>query len=145
VNLRRYQSGDSYRQIHWKASARQRQLMVRHMLAENHSGFHLHITTPASVWRRADQFEALCSLAGSLAEDLFRQGQLVGAVINARPAFAIHRLADLELLLDQLAVLEPTDEDCAVRSFPAQNVISFKPGNPEGVHAYVRGQKAATA
>jgi len=145
VNLRRYQSGDSYRQIHWKASARQRKLMVRHMLAENQSGFDLCIETPASVWRRAEQFEALCSLAGTLAEDLFRQGRLVGAVINDRPPFAIHRLADLELLLDQLAVLEPTDEECPARSFPAHNVISFKPGNPEGVHAYVRGQKAATA
>lgn len=145
VNLRRYQNGDSYRQIHWKASARQRQLMVRHLLAENHSGFHLCLETPASRWRRAEQFEALCSLVGSLAEDLFRQGRLVGAVINDGKPFAIHRVADLELLLDQLAVLEPVEGDHPARSFPANNVISFEPGHPEGVHAYVRGQKAATA
>lgn len=145
VNLRLYQTGDSYRHIHWKASARQRKLMVRHLLAENHSGFHLHIESSASVWRRPEQFEALCSLAGTLAEDLFRQGRLVGAVINDGPPLAIHRVTDLELLLDQLAVLEPVEYYRSGRKIPAANVISFEPGEPDGVHAYVRGQKAVTA
>lgn len=145
VNLRKYQLGDSVRHIHWKATARHRKIMVRQLLAENHSGFYLHVESPASVWHRPEQFEQLCSLAATLAEDLIRQGQLVGAIINDRPALQVRRVTDLELFLDQLAVLETVDHYQPVRSGPARNVISFEPGHPDGVHAFVRGQKAATA
>jgi uncharacterized protein (DUF58 family) len=145
VNLRRYAPGDSHRHIHWKASARQRRLMVRQMRAESHSGFFIHVETPASIWRRPEQFEQLCSLAASLAEDLFRQGQLVGVIVNDGAPFQIRRMADLELFLDQLAVLEPLENYAGARTVPKRNVIRFEPGFPEGVHAYIRGQKAATA
>jgi uncharacterized protein (DUF58 family) len=145
VNLRRYAAGDSYRHVHWKASARQRRLMVRQLRAEHHSGFFLHVETPASVWRRSEQFEQLCSLAATLAEDLFRQGRLVGAIVNDAAPLRIQRVADLELFLDQLAVLEPIDHYAGPRAVPARNVIRFEPGYPDGVHACIRGQKAATA
>jgi uncharacterized protein (DUF58 family) len=145
VNLRRYQTGDSTRHVHWKASARQRRLMVRQVRAENHSGFFLHVETPASVWRLPAQFEQLCSLAAALAEDLFRQGQLVGAMINDGAPIPIRRVPDLELFLDQLSVLEPVETAGRPRSLPRRNVIRFEPAFPEGVHACVRGQKAVTA
>ena len=48
------------------------------------------------------------------------------------------------LFLDQLAVLETVDHYIPGRGGPARNVISFEPGQPEGVHAFVRGQKAAS-
>ena len=137
--------GDSYRHIHWKATARQRRLMVRQLLAENHSGYFVHVETPASVWHRPAQFEHLCCLAATLAEDLFRTGQLVGAIINDRPPFLIRRVSDLELFLDQLAVLEPVEHYRSGHSAPFRNTISFEPAHPGGVHAFVRGQKAATA
>jgi uncharacterized protein (DUF58 family) len=145
VNLRRYQLGDSVRHIHWKATARQRKLMVRQLLAENHSGFYVHVESPATVWHRPEQFEQMCSLAATLAEDLFRSGQLVGTIINDRPPLQVRRVTDLELFLDQLAVLEVVDHYVPGRGGPARNVISFEPGQPEGVHAFVRGQKAASA
>jgi uncharacterized protein (DUF58 family) len=145
VNLRPYQPGDSHRHVNWKASARQRRLMVRQLRAENHSGFFLHIDSAASVWRRPEQFEQLCSLAATLAEDLFRQGQLAGATINDGALFRIRRVADLDLLLDQLAVLEPVETAGRSRSLPRHNVICFRPGDPDGVHAHIRGQKAASS
>lgn len=145
VNVRRYQPGDSHRHIHWKATARQRRLMVRQMRAESHSGFYLHVETPASVWRRPEQFEQMCSLAASLAEDLFKQGQLVGVVVNDGAPFQVRRVSDLELFLDQLAVLEPLENYAGARALPKRNVIRFEPGFPEGVHACIRGQTAATA
>jgi uncharacterized protein (DUF58 family) len=145
VNLRRYQLGDSVRHIHWKATARQRKLMVRQLLAENHSGFYLHVESPATVWHRPEQFEQLCSLAATLAEDLFRSGQLVGAIINDHAPLQIRRVTDLDLFLDQLAVLETVDYYQPGRGGPGRNVISFEPGNPDGVHACIRGQKAASA
>lgn len=145
INLRPYLAGDSHRHVHWKATARQRKLMVRQLLAENHSGYYLHLETAASVWRKPEQFEQLCSLAASLAEDLFRQGQLVGAVINDTPPLRIRRLADLELLLDQIAVLATVESSIRARALPSRNVITFEPGHPEGVHACIRGQTAVTA
>jgi len=144
VNLRKYQLGDSVRHIHWKATARQRKLMVRQLLAENHSGFYIHVQSPASIWHQPAQFEQMCSLAATLAEDLFRSGQLVGAIINDRPALQIRRVTELELFLDQLAVLETVDHYVPGRGGPSRNVINFEPGQPEGVHAFVRGQKAAS-
>lgn len=145
INLREYKIGDSHRHVHWKASARHRKLMVRQLLAENHSGFFLQVDTSASIWADPEQFEQMCSLAATLAEDLFRQGQLVGAIINDCAPFFVRRVADLELFLDQLAVIEPVDASMPGRVVSYRNVIVFAPGLPEGVHAYVRGQKAATA
>jgi uncharacterized protein (DUF58 family) len=97
------------------------------------------------VWERASQFEQMCSLAASMAEDLFRQGQLVGAVINDGAPVLTRRLADLDLLLDQLAVVEPVEHFAGGRTLPVRNVITFEPGRPDGVHAILRGRKAASA
>jgi uncharacterized protein (DUF58 family) len=145
VNLRHYRLGDPMRQVHWKATARLRRLVVREVLAENHSGFFLHIETPAVLWRRPEQFEKLCGFAATLAEDLFRQQQLIGVVINDRAPIRIRRMADLVLFLDQLAILQPVEHYRASGSIPSRNVIRFEPAAPDGVHALVRGQKAAAA
>lgn len=145
MSVRRYQSGDSHRHIHWKASARQRKLMVKQLLAENQRGYFLHIETPVVVWEDAAQFEQMCSLAASMAEDLFRQGQLVGAAINDGAPILTRRVSDLELLLDQLAVVEPVEHFGGGRQLPLRNIITFEPGRPEGVHAILRGRKAASA
>jgi len=104
--LRRYQTGDSHRLVHWKASARLRQLMVRQFAAESAEGFFLWLTTPAAVWHRDEQFELLCRLAATLAEDLFTAGRLTGAAVNREAPLAIRRVRELESFLDRLAVLE---------------------------------------
>ena len=145
MSVRRYQSGDSHRHIHWKASARQRKLMVKQLLAESHRGYFLHIETPVVAWDKPAQFEQMCSLAASMAEDLFRQGQLVGAVINDGMPILTRRVADLELFLDQLAVVEPVEHFSGGRVLPLRNLITFEPGRPDGVHAILRGRKAASA
>ncbi|HYC70615.1 MAG TPA: DUF58 domain-containing protein, partial [Opitutaceae bacterium] len=105
--LRRYTPGDSHRLIHWKASARLRQLMVRQFSAESHDGYVLRLDTPESLWGRPEQFELLCSLAGTLAEDLFAAGRLRGVVVNGGVFLETRRVRDVEAFLDQLAVLAP--------------------------------------
>ncbi|HEX9785815.1 MAG TPA: DUF58 domain-containing protein [Opitutaceae bacterium] len=145
INLRGYQRGDSFRQVHWKVTARAGKIMVRQPLAEHQTGLFLHLETPASTWRRPEQFEKLCGFAAALAEDLFREQRLAGAVINDGAPLTIRRLADLELLLDQIAVLEPLEHYRPGRSLRSPNIIRFEPAMPDGVHAYLRGQKAATA
>ncbi|HVU23561.1 MAG TPA: DUF58 domain-containing protein [Opitutus sp.] len=104
--LRRYAPGDSHRLIHWKASARSRQLLVRQFAAESTEGFALRVDTDAAVWVRDEQFELLVGFAASLAEDLFCAGSLAGVALGREPATPVRRVGDLEAFLDRLAVVE---------------------------------------
>ena len=153
--LRRYTEGDSHRLIHWKASARMRTLLVRQFAAESAEGFSLWLRTDAAVWARPDQFELLVSFCATLAEDLFRAGQLTTVAIDAEPPVAVRRLRDLEEFLDQLAVVEPraateagSDSNhpfASASEISRRNVLTFAPDGARGVAAYVNGTKAASA
>ncbi len=160
--LRKYQQGDSHRLIHWKASARLGQMMVRQFAAESRDGFVLSLDSTAPVWVRPEQFELLCSFAGTLAEDLFAAGRLRGVVLNGGALRETRRLRDVEAWLDDLARLEPVTagvggvpsprgttaspgEGTRPTSNPTHNVITFAPEGARGITAYVDGRKTASA
>jgi uncharacterized protein (DUF58 family) len=152
--LRKYERGDSHRLIHWKASARLGQLMIRQFAAESHDGYVLRLDTPASVWSRPEQFELLCSFAATLAEDLFAGDRLRGVILNGALLQETRRVRDIEFFLDQLARLEPGDEQGAGSREPGtgskeqgsqKNQITFAPSGARGVIAYVDGQPVASA
>ena len=165
--LRRYAAGDSHRLIHWKASARSRQLLVRQFTAESTEGYSLWLRTDAATWPRPEQFELLVGFCATLAEDLFRAGHLVAAALDDEPPVPVRRVRDLETLLDRLAVVSPrkqTEETAqrgsavvplsgttaAKEGAPAptskrKNVLTFAPDGARGVAAYVDGEKTATA
>jgi len=161
--LRRYSQGDSHRLIHWKASARLGQLMVRQFAAESLDGFFLHVETPAEAWTNSEQFELLCSFAGTLAEDLFSAGRLHGVSVNDGPARDTRRVRDVEAFLDDLALLQPgalsersgvpsrsaiglaTAEPRANPPSGQRNLITFAPAGARGVTAYVDGIPTASA
>lgn len=145
VHVRKYQQGDPHRQIHWKASARMRHLMVRQTIADNDAGYILQVDTPEARWNRSDQFELLCSLAATLAEDLFRENRLVATVINGGEKLRAQRLTDLERFIDQLAVIEPVPQMGDGFEDRSRNVITFEPTSPHGVHALLAGKIFATA
>lgn len=154
--LRRYQLDDSHRQIHWKASARLRQLMVRQTAAETGQGFSLWVDTSGNRWPRPEQFELLCSLAATIAEDLFTAGRLRSAGVGLQPPHPVRRVRELELFLDQLSLAGPTpvaegieyDETRRWEPFPPgarRNLLVFEPDGTRGVLAKVNGETAATA
>lgn len=145
IHLRGYRPGDSHRQIHWKASARLRNLVVQEFAAESHSGFVFLLRTEKRLWPEEDRFEQLCSFVSSLAEDLFRQDRLHGFRIDDDPPQRIVRKGDLDYLQDRLALLERSDGTGAGSAGVTGNTVTFEPGAPEGIVAYVGGQKAATA
>jgi uncharacterized protein (DUF58 family) len=152
--LRRYQAGDSHRLIHWKASARRRQLLVRQFAAEGAEGFSLWLQTPAETWPRAEQFELLCGFAATLAEDLFTAGRLAAVAVNGGRRRNVRHLRDVEAFLDEVAAVRPTaeeGEDAGPRREPAdvfyrgRNLITFRPEGTRGAAAYVDGKKTAAA
>lgn len=145
ISLRAYRQGDSHRQVHWKASARLRSLVVQQYAAENHSGFIFSIQSYAKVWPDEEQFERFCGFASSLAEDLFREDRLHGIRINGTPLQRVARKADLEYVQDQLALLDRIETAEEHLTGPGHNVVTFEPNAVRGINAYVGGQKAATA
>jgi len=157
--LRKYAPGDSHRLIHWKASARLQQLLVRQFTAESQETFAVWLQTPAAIWIHPGQFELLLGFAASLAEDLFRAGKLSGVALNRESTRPVRRVHDLELFLDRLAVIEPV-ADAAPAPLMApepepdratlraagtsrKRVITFVPEGIRGVAAYVDGEKTA--
>ena len=158
--LRKYARGDSHRLIHWKASARLGQLMIRQFAAESHDGYVLRLDTPAAVWTHPEQFELLCSFVGTLAEDLYASGRLRGLTLNGGPLIETRRIRDLEELLNQLALLQPVAIDGGGVPSPreassqrgggtppptSKNTITFAPEGARGVIAHVDGRQTASA
>lgn len=145
INIRRYQRGDPQRVVHWKASARQKQLVVRQMAEENRDGFVLFIETSQSLWANDATFELLCSFAASLAEDLFRDGRLLAVAINDEPLQPMKRLHDLQKFLEHLAILEKADHYSPSPDTGGRNLITFRPGLGGEVNALISGTIAGTA
>lgn len=144
LGLRPYRPGDAPRLVHWKASARLRELVVRQTGEEQEPGYHLVVNPAREIWGDAAQFERLCSCAGSLAEDLFMAGSLRAATILGQPTQLITRLADLQAFLDQLAHLAPV-EHTAVRGPEGRDVITFHPAARQQVHVHLGNQPAGAA
>lgn len=147
--LRRYADGDSHRLIHWKASARTQQLLVRQFTAESSQGYAVWLRTDAELWPRAEQFEVLVSFAATLVEDLFRAGQLQSLALDAEPAVAVRHVRDLEAWLDRLAVVEGRGGEMRGGGTPptvfsaGRNVLTFAPDGTHGAAAYIHGQRMA--
>lgn len=145
INIRRYHRGDPQRLVHWKASARQKQLVVRQMAEENRDGFVIFLETSQSLWPDEAQFELLCSYVASLAEDLFRDGRLLAVAINDEPLQPLKRLHDLQNFLERLAVIETADHYSPSPDAGGGNLITFRPGMGGEVNAIISSTIAGTA
>jgi uncharacterized protein (DUF58 family) len=145
LSLRPYRPGDPMRSIHWKASARMRRLLVRQFAAEAALGFRMRLDAPQELWNDATQFERLCSLAATLAEDLFREGRLIAVAVAEEGWRPVRKLSDLEAVLDMIAVVRPTPPSSRTDSGAVPNMLTFEPGEGGRILARVDGQLAATA
>jgi uncharacterized protein (DUF58 family) len=147
--LRQYETGDSHRLIHWKASARSRELLIRQFSSQDSDACSLWLRTDASVWTRPEQFELLMSFAATLAQDLFRTGRLRSTAIDAARPSPARRVADLESFLDKLAEARPLPAPpgaAAEETGQARtrfNTLTFEPDGARGVSAHINGSKIA--
>ena len=142
LKIREYVSGDAPRCIHWKATARMNRLMVRELAQEGQNGYHLIIDRNSSDWDEA-QFETLCSLAYTLANDLFHRDRLQSVIIEGEEQFPMRGLRDLHEFFDRLALLERSKATLSDsgRVF-SRNEIRFRPLSGGDVSIYVDGIRA---
>jgi uncharacterized protein (DUF58 family) len=149
--LRRYAPGDSPRLVHWKATARLRQVLVRQFAAEGLEGFVLYVGSDAALWPRREQFELALGLAATLAEDLFKQERLQAVMIDEETPHAVRRLRDVESFLDRLALLELAERPVRYAEGPRavgpgmRRVLRIEPHGSRGAAAILDGNLAATA
>ena len=136
LNIRPYERGDAPRFIHWKATAQSGQLMIRQLAQEGQSGYHLMMNSMQELWNEL-QFEQLCSLVGSMAEDLFYSGHLETVKLNETAPLQIRTRHDLRNLFDQLSLLERCDPFTDKFSSPKTNQITFSPVAEGGVAIYL--------
>ncbi len=141
LKIRDYVPGDAPRLIHWKATARTNKLMVRQLAHEGEGGFHLVLNPDASMWN-GEFFEKLCSLACSLAEDLFHAGRLNSARVLGQDRITVRSMRELHGFFDQLAELEPTSNVPASSERAGQNCITFRALGEGGIAIYVDDTRA---
>jgi len=129
LGVRGWQHGDTKRWVHWRASARHDQLVVRqYEQHQNHDAAILldlfcpvdnpGIATEYRVhpWFMADNIELAVSFAATLASDIIRRGGCNLTFGAFQESAEIYRgpsnTALLDQILDRLAVLRMTPTDC---------------------------------
>ncbi len=144
LNIRSYEYGDAPRFVDWKATARSRRLMIRQLAQEGESGYHLCMDSDASKWND-EQFEQLCSLVCSLAEDFFHRGQLESVQINDSTHMPIRTLHDLHAFFDRLSLLGLQKRPSKLFLSQKPNSLTFGPLGQDGVAIYLEGNYAGQA
>jgi len=106
--IREYARGDHPRNIHWKATAKTGKLLIRETANEQETGYLLY--SHPSLFSTSDSlFEKWCSVTATVAEDLFRSGQLKRILLAGEGAFPIPHQRHLEEFLDHLAALDRSE------------------------------------
>lgn len=138
LNIRAYQHGDAPRLVHWKASARMGKLMIRQLAKEGERAFVLSLNLSNELWD-AESFERMCSVAASLAEDLFHAGRLEGYMNGSGEFMAVRSLRDLQDFFNYLAAAVP-EVDTAFSGVVDTGYsarVSLMPSANNGVNIYV--------
>jgi uncharacterized protein (DUF58 family) len=144
-NLRHYRPGDSLRRIHWKATARQRRLIVRENLEDAEQSYALVLAGHARNWPRPAQFERLCAFAATLAEDLHVAGRLAGVGFGDEGVQRVHTPGDMHAVLDRMARLQPSDLRPASVSTGALVILEFAPSGSDHVTCVSNGNPVGQA
>jgi uncharacterized protein (DUF58 family) len=110
LSLRDYEPGDDPRRVHWRASARIGELLVRQDEAASPGRVVLVLDTRAGVYDE-DSFEIAVEAIASLAVRLRRDHAPVEVLTSAGEVLGRPGPGAIELLLDRLAVVEPTHDD----------------------------------
>jgi uncharacterized protein (DUF58 family) len=129
IQLRDYRQGDSWRKLHWKATARLGKLQIRETEQERHAGYRLWIDPSKNLWVNEAQFEQMLAFAGTLAEDLYRSDQLRSGQIAGGGVIVTEDTSGLVALMDALATVEYGESQKGLRQTRGMDVIWFEAGD----------------
>lgn len=144
IQIRKYEHGDSFHLVHWKATARTGTLMIRKMSGEDREGVYLWLDTARNRWATAEQFENFLRLAATLAEDLFARNQFRGYHIDDEIRHQVRRHTDLEGFLSRLALLQPNPKPTRKDIILNRTTIEFHPYGQTGINARLGGAEFAS-
>ena len=118
LGVRGWQHGDTKRWVHWRASARHDQLVVKqYEQHQNHdAAILLDLYCPEAISKYADDIELAVSFASTLATDIVRRGgcNITFGAFQASTEiyYGPSNTALLDQILNRLAVLQATQNDC---------------------------------
>jgi uncharacterized protein (DUF58 family) len=140
TDVREYVPGDEVRLLHWKATARTGQLMVRDLADPQRGRFTVLLDTRAAAATVA-QFEELVEIAASLLTASVRAGQHTCLVTSAGRQVAVDGGAQAaHRLLDALSELTQDDDRPTLPSTRGGNLVVVCGSGPQFVPpAWLRG------
>ncbi|MCC5790456.1 MAG: DUF58 domain-containing protein [Opitutales bacterium] len=146
IQIRRYEYGDPFHLVHWKATARTGHIMIRKMAGDEKEGLYFYLDTTKLVWRTSENFENFCRLAGSLAEKLFAAGQFRGYFGPSLSLQLVKKEEEVWHFLDLLSGLaRETPRATGERPIIRKNTLQFEPYGETGAQAILAGQVFATS
>ena len=107
--IKPYRTGDDVRHVHWMATARAGELMVRHYVDNRQPYVSVVIDVDRASWRSTDDFDAAIDIAASIGISTLRRGEPLSMHAGARPLVGrVHRSTG-ERLLDDLTRVDMVD------------------------------------
>jgi uncharacterized protein (DUF58 family) len=115
LTLREYEVGDDLRRVHWRSTAHTDDLMVRQEETQRRPEVTVLFDTRAAVHDEAS-FERAVEAVASIAAAMARIGRHIDTLSASGTRIAAVSPANLVLLMDQLAVIEPEPVDQLARA-----------------------------
>lgn len=112
--IRPYRMGDDARHVHWMATARAGEMMVRHYVDNRQPYLSVVLDTSAASWPDPEAFELAVDITASLGVSALRARQPVSVHSSGQTIVGRDRPASPQLVLDALTVVEiEADSDVA--------------------------------
>lgn len=108
--IRPYQPGDDARHVHWMATARAGEMMVRHYVDNRLPFVSVLLDTAEHGWSGASEFDAAVEIAASIGVASLGESQPGAVYAGANQLVGSQRRSTRQLLLDDLTLLNVVDE-----------------------------------
>ena len=104
--IRPYTQGDDVRHVHWMATARAGEMMVRHYVDNRLPYVSAVVDTNAGVWATEQDFDAAIDIAASIGVASIAASQPGSVHLGGRQLMGSQRRSTRQLLLDDLTLAE---------------------------------------